>query len=318
MSTVSNTKKIYFFWLYFSVRGCFALRFMSTAKNTKKNSKKVLLSDLLFLVVFFCSRMFCSQIHEHDKEHQKVSNTKKIYFFWLYFSVRGCFALRFMSTAKNTKKNSKKYFFVGWMFCNQIHKHSEEHKKRFCYQIYFSWLYFSVRGCFALRFMSTTKNTKKNTKRSFSVGWMFCSQIHKHSEEHKIRFCYQIYFSWLYFSVRGCFALRFMSTAKNTKKIHEHGEEYQKDILFLVVFFCSRMFCSQIHEHGKEHQKVSIIPGHFKNLYKVSSIRFMNTMKNNTKKILKHIENTQKTCNVFWKDEYGGCLRRMREPKDVC
>ncbi|QCE01000.1 hypothetical protein DEO72_LG7g2291 [Vigna unguiculata] len=42
------------------------------------------------------STMFCSQIHEHDKEHKKDE----------------CFLVRFMNTLKNTKK----YFYVGLMF----------------------------------------------------------------------------------------------------------------------------------------------------------------------------------------------------------
>ncbi|QCD79520.1 hypothetical protein DEO72_LG1g3162 [Vigna unguiculata] len=60
-----------------------------------------------------------------------------------------------MSTVSNTKK----------MFCSQIHEHSEEHKKRST----FPGCIFSFERCFALRFMSTTKNTKKNNTKSISI-----------------------------------------------------------------------------------------------------------------------------------------------------
>ncbi|QCE11046.1 hypothetical protein DEO72_LG10g2279 [Vigna unguiculata] len=46
-----------------------------------------------------------------------------------------------MNIVKNTRKSTKKFSSVGWMFCSQIHEHREEPKKRF---------------------MSTVKNTKKD------------------------------------------------------------------------------------------------------------------------------------------------------------
>ena len=63
------------------------------------------------------------------------------------------------------------------------------------------------------------------------VGWMFCSQIHEHREEHKksnnffssLRFfvllSYLTIFLCSFPLLDRCFALKFISTVKNTKKL---------------------------------------------------------------------------------------------------
>ena len=131
---------------------CFALRFMSIVKNTKKVTPFL----RFFILLPYLTNLFCC-----------IS------------LLDGCFALK-----------STLYFFYfcfGLMFCFEIHEHREEHQEGnnfstifrslpylisfICY-IYLLDECFTLRStlfccisvldwCFALRFMSTVKNTEK-------------------------------------------------------------------------------------------------------------------------------------------------------------
>jgi len=113
----------------------------------------------------------------------------------------------------------------------------EEHQKG---NNFFSSLWFSILLPYLSMFFLV-----------FSVGWIFCSQIHEHYEEYKkgnnifpsqrffVLLLYLTIFLCSFSLLDECFALRFMSTMKNTKNV--------------TIF---RMFCSQIHEHVKNTKKV--------------------------------------------------------------
>jgi len=150
MSNVKNTKKVTTF-LRFFVLLPYLTNFLCCISLLEGYFS---LRSTLYFFYFCFGLMFCSEIHEHREEHQKGNNFSTIFILLPYLTpflchidillsyllfccisvLDQCFALRFMSTMKNTEKVTT--FCVALMFWSQNHEHREEHQKDNFYAIF--------------------------------------------------------------------------------------------------------------------------------------------------------------------------------------